>query len=40
MENPLRAPHPGLIAGLHIRVGDTVAQGAVLCRVIPADPAP
>jgi acetyl-CoA/propionyl-CoA carboxylase biotin carboxyl carrier protein len=40
MENPLRAPHPGLITGLHIRVGDTVAQGAVLCRVIPADPAP
>jgi acetyl-CoA/propionyl-CoA carboxylase biotin carboxyl carrier protein len=39
MENPLRAPHPGRVADLHIRVGDTVAQGAALCRVTPADPA-
>jgi acetyl-CoA/propionyl-CoA carboxylase biotin carboxyl carrier protein len=40
MENPLRAPHPGRVTGLQICVGDTVAQGAVLCRVAPADPAP
>jgi acetyl-CoA/propionyl-CoA carboxylase biotin carboxyl carrier protein len=40
MENPLRAPQPGRITGLHICVGDTVAQGAVLCRVVSADPAP
>ncbi len=36
MENPLRAPHPGRVAGLQAAAGDTVAQGAVLCRVIPA----
>jgi len=35
MENPLRAPHPGRVAGLQAAAGDTVAQGAVLCRVIP-----
>jgi acetyl-CoA/propionyl-CoA carboxylase biotin carboxyl carrier protein len=34
MENPLRAPHAGRIDRLCVRVGDTVAQGAVLCRVI------
>jgi acetyl-CoA/propionyl-CoA carboxylase biotin carboxyl carrier protein len=36
MENPLRAPHPGRVSGLHVAAGDTVAQGTVLCRVIPA----
>jgi acetyl-CoA/propionyl-CoA carboxylase biotin carboxyl carrier protein len=36
MENPLRAPHPGRVTGLQAAAGDTVAQGAVLCRVIPA----
>ena len=35
MENPLTAPHPGRVTGLRVRVGDTVAQGAVLCRVTP-----
>jgi len=39
MENPLRAPHAGQVTGLRVRAGETVAQGAVLCRVIPADPA-
>jgi acetyl-CoA/propionyl-CoA carboxylase, biotin carboxylase, biotin carboxyl carrier protein len=38
MENPLRAPHPGRVSGLTARVGDTVAQGAVLCRVVPEGP--
>src|SRR6202012_943362 len=36
MENPLRAPHPGRVADLHAAAGDTVAQGTVLCRVVPA----
>jgi biotin carboxyl carrier protein len=35
MENPLRAPHPGQIADLRVCAGDTVAQGTVLCRVVP-----
>jgi acetyl-CoA/propionyl-CoA carboxylase, biotin carboxylase, biotin carboxyl carrier protein len=35
MQNPLTAPHPGRVTGLRVRVGDTVAQGAVLCRVAP-----
>ncbi|HEX3751172.1 MAG TPA: biotin carboxylase N-terminal domain-containing protein [Streptosporangiaceae bacterium] len=35
MENPLRAPHPGRVTDLHAAAGDTVAQGTVLCRVIP-----
>jgi acetyl-CoA/propionyl-CoA carboxylase, biotin carboxylase, biotin carboxyl carrier protein len=39
MENPLRAPHPGRVSGLHATPGDTVAQGAMLCRVVPADAA-
>jgi acetyl-CoA/propionyl-CoA carboxylase biotin carboxyl carrier protein len=41
MENPLRAPHPGRVDGLHVSPGDTVAQGDVLCRVIApaAEPA-
>jgi acetyl-CoA/propionyl-CoA carboxylase biotin carboxyl carrier protein len=38
MENPLRAPHPGRVTGLHVAVGDTVAQGAPLCHVTPAGP--
>ena len=38
MENPLRAPHPGRVTGLHVRVGDTVAQGTVICRVVPDVP--
>ena len=36
MENPLRAPYPGRVTGLQATAGDTVAQGTVLCRVIPA----
>jgi biotin carboxyl carrier protein len=36
MENPLRAPHSGRVTGLHVAVGDTVAQGFLLCRVTPA----
>ncbi len=39
MENPLCAPHAGQVTGLRVRVGETVAQGAVLCRVVPADTA-
>ncbi len=39
MENPLRAPHPGRVTGLRVNVGDTVAQGTVLCRVAGADAA-
>jgi len=39
MENPLRAPHAGQVTGLRVRAGETVAQGAVLCRVIPAESA-
>jgi acetyl-CoA/propionyl-CoA carboxylase biotin carboxyl carrier protein len=35
MENPLRAPHPGRVTGLRVAVGDTVAQGALLCQVTP-----
>ena len=38
MENPLHAPHPGRVSGLSVSVGDTVAQGAVLCRVVREDP--
>jgi acetyl-CoA/propionyl-CoA carboxylase biotin carboxyl carrier protein len=38
MENPLRAPHAGQVAGLHVSAGDTVAQGTVLCRVVPDVP--
>ncbi len=37
MENPLLAPHRGRVAGLRVHVGDTVVQGAVLCRVTRAD---
>jgi acetyl-CoA/propionyl-CoA carboxylase biotin carboxyl carrier protein len=35
MENPLRAPHPGRVTGLHTAAGDTVAQGTALCQVVP-----
>jgi len=38
MENPLRAPHAGQVAGLCVSAGDTVAQGTVLCHVIPDAP--
>jgi acetyl-CoA/propionyl-CoA carboxylase biotin carboxyl carrier protein len=38
MENPLRAPHAGRVAGLRVSAGDTVAQGTVLCRVVPDVP--
>ena len=38
MENPLRAPHAGQVAGLRVSAGDTVAQGTVLCRVVPDVP--
>jgi acetyl-CoA/propionyl-CoA carboxylase biotin carboxyl carrier protein len=37
MENPLRAPHPGRVTGLHAAAGDTVAQGTVLGQVVPAE---
>jgi biotin carboxyl carrier protein len=40
MENPLRAPHPGRVAGLQVNPGDTVAQGAVLAQVVPGQVAP
>jgi acetyl-CoA/propionyl-CoA carboxylase biotin carboxyl carrier protein len=40
MENPLRAPHPGRVTGLQAAAGDTVAQGTVLCRVVPPGAAP
>ncbi len=33
MENQLRAPHAGRVTGLRATVGDTLAQGAVICRV-------
>jgi acetyl-CoA/propionyl-CoA carboxylase biotin carboxyl carrier protein len=36
MENPLRAPHAGRVTGLRAAAGDTVAQGAVVCQVVPA----
>ena len=36
MENPLRAAHAGRVTELQAAVGQTVAQGAVLCRVVPA----
>jgi acetyl-CoA/propionyl-CoA carboxylase, biotin carboxylase, biotin carboxyl carrier protein len=36
MENPLRSPHAGRVEGLRASVGQTVAQGAMLCRVVPA----
>jgi acetyl-CoA/propionyl-CoA carboxylase biotin carboxyl carrier protein len=35
MENPLRSPHAGRVEGLQASVGQTVAQGAMLCRVVP-----
>ena len=35
MENQLRAPHAGTVTGLRATVGDTLAQGAVICRVTP-----
>ena len=38
LENPLRAPHAGQVAGLHVSAGDTVSQGTVLCRVVPDVP--
>jgi acetyl-CoA/propionyl-CoA carboxylase biotin carboxyl carrier protein len=36
MENPLHAPTAGQVQGLTVAVGQTVAQGAVLCRVVSA----
>jgi acetyl-CoA/propionyl-CoA carboxylase biotin carboxyl carrier protein len=36
MENQLRAPHAGSVSGLRVAVGDTVAQGAAICRITPA----
>jgi acetyl-CoA/propionyl-CoA carboxylase biotin carboxyl carrier protein len=38
LENPLRAPHAGQVAGLHVSAGDTVSQGTLLCRVVPDVP--
>jgi acetyl-CoA/propionyl-CoA carboxylase biotin carboxyl carrier protein len=35
MENPVRSPHAGQVTGLRVAAGETVAQGAVLCRVVP-----
>ncbi len=40
MENPVRAPHAGRVTGLHVGAGETVAQGAALCRVGPAGAGP
>jgi acetyl-CoA/propionyl-CoA carboxylase biotin carboxyl carrier protein len=34
MENPLHAPAAGQVKGLAVTVGQTVAQGAVLCRLV------
>jgi len=34
MENPVRAPRAGTVAGLRVAVGDTTAQDAVLCELI------
>jgi len=36
MENPLRAAHAGRVEGLRVAVGQTVAQGAMICRVASA----
>jgi acetyl-CoA/propionyl-CoA carboxylase biotin carboxyl carrier protein len=36
MENPLRAAQAGRVTDLQAAVGQTVAQGTVLCRVVPA----
>jgi acetyl-CoA/propionyl-CoA carboxylase biotin carboxyl carrier protein len=38
MENPVRAPHAGQVAGLRAVAGETIAQGAPLCRVVPDAP--
>jgi acetyl-CoA/propionyl-CoA carboxylase biotin carboxyl carrier protein len=38
MENPVRSPHAGRVTGLRAAAGETVAQGAVLCRVVPEAP--
>jgi biotin carboxyl carrier protein len=38
MENPVRSPHAGQVSGLRVAAGETVAQGAVLCRVVPEAP--
>ncbi|MCW2756801.1 MAG: Biotin-requiring enzyme, partial [Nocardioidaceae bacterium] len=37
MENPVRATAPGRVEGVRIAVGDTVAQGDLLGRVVAAD---
>jgi acetyl-CoA/propionyl-CoA carboxylase biotin carboxyl carrier protein len=34
MENPVRSPHAGQVTGLRVAAGETVAQGALLCRVV------
>jgi acetyl-CoA/propionyl-CoA carboxylase biotin carboxyl carrier protein len=34
MENPLRAPHAGKVEQLRAILGATVAQGALICRVV------
>ena len=39
MENQLRAPHDGRVTQLAVAVGDTVAQGAAICRVDAEVPA-
>jgi len=33
MENPLRAPHAGIVTGIQVVAGDTVRQGEPLCKV-------
>jgi acetyl-CoA/propionyl-CoA carboxylase biotin carboxyl carrier protein len=38
MENPVRSPHAGRVTGLRAAAGETVAQGAPLCRVLPEAP--
>jgi acetyl-CoA/propionyl-CoA/long-chain acyl-CoA carboxylase, biotin carboxylase, biotin carboxyl carrier protein len=34
MENPVRAPHAGQVTELRVSPGQTVTQGAALCRII------
>jgi acetyl-CoA/propionyl-CoA carboxylase biotin carboxyl carrier protein len=40
MENPLYAPAAGRVQGLAVTVGQTVAQSAVLCRVVSGEELP
>jgi len=35
MENPLAAPYSGRIADVRLVSGASVAQGSLICRVVP-----